>query len=483
MKRIILLQLLSFSFFCSLAVGQPRDLGATQVFRPTPIQVIQAQKILKARNLYVGESNGNLNEETRSSIRSYQREMGLAPTGTLNKATLEEMGIALTEQQRSVRVSLSSVRSTETETRAGVAWEPYVVMDNQLFPSFLITTATLELPRNFTSDPKLLGTGLSTVGIRIMAATDGTEIKLVTKMPGIAEPSTYIGSVPKGMFQYDLIPHMNYKYDVLSNLKQPITVNAAFTLYINGELVGEKSKPIRVRSVNDVPLGAVMSNGQYIDMPWMVAAYVNEDHPWIDQLLREAINTRAVNSFIGYQGTQQDVFLQVAAIWNVLQRRGFRYSNITTTSGTSRMVTSQHIRFFEDSIATSQANCLDGSVLFASILRKIGIDPIVVLIPGHAFVGFYLDNTRRTSAFLETTMMGNVNLANYNHDYALGALMRDLFGVQTKNQVSFKSFLEAYNEGNRKYNANVYNFSRNVNGFRLVDIASVRKIGIMPISH
>lgn len=45
----------------------------------------------------------------------------------------------------------------------------------------------------------------------------------------------------------------------------------------------------------------------------------------------------------------------------------------------------------EISLAMSQANCVDGRVLFASILRKIDIAPALVLIPGHMFLAFQLD--------------------------------------------------------------------------------------------
>ncbi|MFZ8431498.1 hypothetical protein ACO1MU_14375, partial [Staphylococcus aureus] len=72
-------------------------------------------------------------------------------------------------------------------------------------------------------------------------------------------------------------------------------------------------------------------------------------------------------------------------------------------------VSSQHVRFIDDSVRVRQANCIDGTVLFASILRKIGIDPLIVLVPGHAFLGFYLDGQRRQIAFLETTMMTSTN--------------------------------------------------------------------------
>ena len=51
---------------------------------------------------------------------------------------------------------------------------------------------------------------------------------------------------------------------------------------------------------------------------------------------------------------------------------------------------------------------MDGSVLFASILRQIGIDPILVLVPGHMFMGFYVDPDGKQADFLETTMIGQI---------------------------------------------------------------------------
>ena len=60
------------------------------------------------------------------------------------------------------------------------------------------------------------------------------------------------------------------------------------------------------------------------DMTWMFAAYVNENHPLIDPILREALDTGIVNAFDGYQaGDEDDVYAQVFAVWNVIQRRGF----------------------------------------------------------------------------------------------------------------------------------------------------------------
>lgn len=70
------------------------------VFRATKEQVTAAQTLLKNRGLLNSEPTGKLDPETRSALRAYQESNGLKATGTLNAATLEKMGIALTEKQR-----------------------------------------------------------------------------------------------------------------------------------------------------------------------------------------------------------------------------------------------------------------------------------------------------------------------------------------------------------------------------------------------
>jgi hypothetical protein len=72
------------------------------VFRATTDQIKQAQGILKQRNFYGGEQSGKLDDPTRAGLKQYQQAESLKVTGTLNKATLEKMGIALTNQQRSM---------------------------------------------------------------------------------------------------------------------------------------------------------------------------------------------------------------------------------------------------------------------------------------------------------------------------------------------------------------------------------------------
>jgi peptidoglycan hydrolase-like protein with peptidoglycan-binding domain len=66
------------------------------IFRATKEQIIEAQKIVKS------EQTGKLDDATRDGLKKYQEENGLKPTGTLNRVTLEKMGIELTDQQKAI---------------------------------------------------------------------------------------------------------------------------------------------------------------------------------------------------------------------------------------------------------------------------------------------------------------------------------------------------------------------------------------------
>lgn len=70
------------------------------IFRATADQIKEAQAALKSGSMYSGEQTGKLDTATRDGLKKYQEGNGLKVTGTLNRATLEKMGIALTEKQK-----------------------------------------------------------------------------------------------------------------------------------------------------------------------------------------------------------------------------------------------------------------------------------------------------------------------------------------------------------------------------------------------
>ncbi len=72
------------------------------VFRANKVQVKAAQAILKTRGFYTGEQTGKLDADTRAGLKKYQAAETLKVTGTLNKVTLEKMGVELTEKQKAM---------------------------------------------------------------------------------------------------------------------------------------------------------------------------------------------------------------------------------------------------------------------------------------------------------------------------------------------------------------------------------------------
>jgi hypothetical protein len=63
------------------------------------------------------------------------------------------------------------------------------------------------------------------------------------------------------------------------------------------------------------------------------------------------------------------------------------------------------VRTIEDALQSKQANCVDGTVLMASILYRMGIKPVIMVTPSHCFLGYGIDAAQTGICFLETTML------------------------------------------------------------------------------
>jgi peptidoglycan hydrolase-like protein with peptidoglycan-binding domain len=84
------------------STGSNKSANRKPIFRANADQIKQAQAILKQRSFYSGEQTGKLGDDTRDGLKKYQQAEGLKVTGTLNKVTLEKMGITLTDKQKTM---------------------------------------------------------------------------------------------------------------------------------------------------------------------------------------------------------------------------------------------------------------------------------------------------------------------------------------------------------------------------------------------
>ncbi len=87
------------------------------VFRVNKDQISEAQSMLKASGAFKGEIDGKYSKELRTVIREYQSANGLKRKGSLNRATLEKMGIELTDDQKAIPVNPNDIASADGSTR------------------------------------------------------------------------------------------------------------------------------------------------------------------------------------------------------------------------------------------------------------------------------------------------------------------------------------------------------------------------------
>lgn len=339
---------------------------------------------------------------------------------------------------------------------------------------------------------------------RLTSPKDNSVLRIVMDSSAMNYVTIFQANMPEKGKEYTFYPLVKWKYDNLIKLKQPGKVDFTFTCYINDEEVDVKNMRLSYRSINECLLGLRDSTNKYIDYRWMFAAFVNEDHPWLDVMLNNILDQHLVNRFAGYQLGEKEVLNQVFAIWYFIQTKGIKYSSISNTSKYSKQVNSQYIRFFDEVYRNQQANCIDACAFMASILKKIGIMPVIFVEPSHAYLGFYKDKSKKKLVLLETTLAGNVDIVAIDDkvDTASGLLPLEVLDKykkyltekdiekylagtttleQLKRTISRTNFNNAINYNIKRYNENKKYFSQpNNHNYQKLDISELRQL-VLPI--
>lgn len=270
--------------------------------------------------------------------------------------------------------------------------------DGVIYPSMVLALA------NYTGDQ-----APSLFQVSVVAPDNNALLRVVVDSSKLNYVTILQEILPKKgeTYTFDLLP--KWKYERLYNMTQQGAIDLTFTCFINDEEVDLKNLRLNYRTVNECLLSLRDAAGKNIDYRWLFTAYVNEDHPFIDSILNTMLQQGCVSTFSGYQKGEKDVTNQMFAIWNYALQRGITYSSITCTSNPSRRSNAQHIRFFDEVYLNRQANCIDACVFFASILRKIGIQTVILVEPCHAYLGYYTDKKKQHLSLLETTITGWMN--------------------------------------------------------------------------
>lgn len=304
-------------------------------------------------------------------------------------------------------VTFFFVRKGKEETKAAITQEVNFsaqlnpLFDSQLYPSLILAL-------NQTGSPELTSQ-LAPFTVTVTSPSNNALLRVVVDSTLFNFVTTFEEVLPKKGETYILHPRLNWKYERLSTQRQSRPLDLAFTCYVNDEKIITKNLHLNMRTVNECPL-SFQHGSQHLDTRWLFAAFVNEDHPYIDQILSEILSQGIVSRISGYQNGAKSAREQVFAVWYYALNRGIAYSSISCTSNPSSSTNVQHIRFFDQVFNSRQANCIDACVFFASILRKIGLRPVIFVEPCHAYLGYYTDRKSNSKIeLLETTITAWVN--------------------------------------------------------------------------
>lgn len=355
-------------------------------------------------------------------------------------------------------------------TYANTDFEIVDALGGNIFPSAILSVATTDVELIQPVDTPYAGNPKSLVAVKVRSRGKNSRIRLEVEPTPFFARSVSEFVLPDNRRDYIVYPDIAWDYEALRANRQAEPVSLIVSASMNGEDLGKRVRTFSVRSINDCLLGYMKPVGkrnQFVSTRLFFAAYVNEENPMIDHVLREALNTRIVNRFQGYQGDSAAVVRQVYALWNVLQRREFKYSSVSYSSLSSNIVFAQRVRTFDDALASSQINCVDGSVLFASLLRAINIDPVLVRIPGHMFVGFYTDTNHHSIKFLETTMIGDINLDDYFPAEQLDSTMAG----KSRSAMSRLTFDKSMEYATVRYERNRDKLRNNSAGYMFLEIS------------
>lgn len=140
-------------------------------------------------------------------------------------------------------------------------------------------------------------------------------------------------------------------------------------------------------------LGRNQSPGLSKFFPEIIASFVLPRDPAVATVLRRAAqiiqDSKPELGLIGYQdGKRQTAAIQVEAIYKAIAEQGIAYVAHALTFENN----CQFISTPSEVLQKKLGNCLDLTLLFASCFEEAGLNPLVVVIDGHSFVGCWLEN-------------------------------------------------------------------------------------------
>lgn len=176
----------------------------------------------------------------------------------------------------------------------------------------------------------------------------------------------------------------------------------------SGVTVASATQNVKISPKEDI-FWTVQMDSKDIPLYRSVVAWVTPHDKCVQSLIssaKELSPGRSLGGYTGYEGLTEEertnkTLAQAKAIFYAIKGQGISYVNTPVSfSG------SQHVKMPADSLNEKSGNCVDGSVLFASAFESLGMNPVLLILPAHMFVGVETYPKSGHYVFIETTIVG-----------------------------------------------------------------------------
>jgi hypothetical protein len=252
---------------------------------------------------------------------------------------------------------------------------------------------------------------------------DPRRIRVTGFLEGLSARAVHTQEIPrKGKASFPLSPTL------LPERARRVTEVQWATLHVRvdilgGQVDGRPPTPTVCESHDTFPVACLArtssfnsvrrpETGELVDLSHYYGAWVTPHVEPVQVRVRRAAELWAGGTVGGYQEGPEAVANQVGALYQALREAEVTYVNSVIDYGAAAGQVTQRTRLPRESLATKSANCIDGAVLFASLLEAASLNAALVLVPGHAFVGWQTWNEDGAGwRFLETTLIGRADFA------------------------------------------------------------------------
>ncbi|HWQ86889.1 DUF3320 domain-containing protein [Brevundimonas sp.] len=206
----------------------------------------------------------------------------------------------------------------------------------------------------------------------------------LTSEPAFLSPKTWrLDRLEPGTRSHVLDRKIDLNAGLLFETAESLSGHVIIKVTKDGHTLGEARFPVEVLSRNEW--------GGAAYMPELLAAFVTPNDPAVDTLLKQAadvlLRAGKPDALNGYESkSSRRVWEMVSALWSAVSSLRLTYALPPASFETN----GQKVRTPGVILESRMATCLDTALLFAAGLEQMGLNAILVLTKGHAFVGCWL---------------------------------------------------------------------------------------------